>query len=415
MHYNKKHISYNLNISAVKKIAFALIIILLYSPHVQAQSDFWTSPHAYLDQTPPGNMPVKFAPALINDSPFFSMDRCVFSADGKEFYYDRNNTWFSSKDASIQTLKFDGTKWVGPAMMVPNIYAPSFSKDGNTLYFIGGGKGVVTQMRRVGGGWGKPETYINRSYGMYDFMTTNSGNMYASSNVNGSINDYTCYDICVMKPLATGDTSITTLGKPLNTPGFDGDFFVAPDESYIVISAKEHPDYECDLFISYHKKDGTWTNPKSLGAEINNGLAHRWGEYVTPNNKYLFYSYGHGPEDCALYWVRFDNLLESLKQTNFEPYVKDSIPPQMAVVNKQFYLRISDGTFFDDDGNNTLIYAASLDTGGELPAGLKFSAKEKTISGMPTVAGTYKVRVTATDNANSTASSTFLLNVNSVE
>ena len=396
----------------MNKLTIASIITLLCLINVvHAQTSFWDSPQAYLGQTPPGNTPVKFAPNLINDSPFFSMDRCAFSADGKEFYYDRNNTWFSSKDASIQTFKFNGTKWVGPTLVVPNIYAPSFSKDGRTLYFIGGGRGIVSQLHRIGNGWGKPETFIKRSYGMYDFMPTNSGNMYAASNVNGKINDFTCYDISVMKPVNTADTTITTLGKPLNTPGFDGDFFIAPDESYIVVSAKEHPDYECELFISYHKKDGTWTNPKSLGPEINNGLAHRWGEYVTPNNKYLLYSYGHGPQDCALYWVRFDNLLESLKHTNFEPYVKDSIPAQMAVVNKQFSLRISDNAFFDDDGNNTLTYSASLENGDALPAWLKFDAKKKIVSGMPKEAGTYKIKVIATDNAKATASSTFVITV----
>ena len=135
-------------------------------------------------------------------------------------------------------------------------------------------------------------------------MTTTSGNQYVASNIHGSINNYNCYDICLL-PATDKDTAAQTLGIPLNTPGFDGDFFIAKDESYIVISAKEHPDYECELYISYHKEDNSWTNPKSLGPLINNGPAHRWGEYVTPDNKYLFYSYGHSEKDCAIYWVRF--------------------------------------------------------------------------------------------------------------
>ena len=91
-----------------------------------------------------------------------------------------------------------------------------------------------------------------------------------------------------------------------------------------------------------------WTNPKSLGPEINNGLAHRWGEYVTPVNKYLIYSYGHGPEDCALYWVRFDNLLKNLKHSNFEPYVKDSIAAQTAAMIGQLFERGSYAATADD-------------------------------------------------------------------
>ncbi len=391
-------------------IRLSLILLMGISLNVSAQNSFWDGPQAYLGQTPPGNEPVKFAPQLINDSPFFSMDRSAFSADGKEFYYLRNYTWFSDKDASMQVYKFDGDKWTGPETFLRKYYAPVFSISGDSLYFTG--KDGISVMSRRNDGWSEPGKYLKRSYGMYDFMITNSSNMYAASNINGPANDYSFYDICVMSPLSSGDTTIRTLGKPMNTPGFDGDFFVAPDESYIIISAKEHPDFECELFISYHKKDGGWTNPKSLGPEINNGLAHRWGQYVTPNNKYLIYSYGHSPQDCALYWVRFDNLLEKLQHTNFEPYVKDSIAMQTATVKKSFSLTVNENTFYDDDGNNTLSYSACLADGNPLPAGLKFNATKKIISGKPLQPGTYNIKVTATDEVKATASCIFLLKVN---
>jgi hypothetical protein len=57
----------------------------------------------------------------------------------------------------------------------------------------------------------------------------------------------------------------------------------------------------------------------SLGPKINNGLAHRWGQFVTPDHKYLFYSYGTSEKDCAIYWVRFDRLLESLRPKAARP------------------------------------------------------------------------------------------------
>ena len=53
-----------------------------------------------------------------------------------------------------------------------------------------------------------------------------------------------------------------------------------------------------------------------LGPLINDGVADRWGEYVTPDGKYLIYSRGTSEKDCALYWVRFDTLLEKLKPDN---------------------------------------------------------------------------------------------------
>jgi hypothetical protein len=395
----------------MNKKVFLLFSLSLFCTILCAQEIFWYSPAAYLGQQPPCSKPVKFAPQLINDTPFFSLDRCAFSRDGREFYYCRNNTWFSTKDATVQVYKYDGSRWNGPTIMIKQQYAPTFSPGGDTLYFIGGGKGGVEQIHRTAGGWTEPATYIKRSYGMYDFMPTLSGNIYAASNINGSVNDYSCYDVCIMKPPVSGDTSIHTLGRPINTPGFDGDFFVAPDESYIIISAKEQPDFECELFISYHKKDGSWTNPKSLGPEINNGPAHRWGEYVPPGNKFLFYSYGHGPQDCALYWVRFDKLLEDLKHTNFEPYVKDSIATQAGVVGNPFFLKIKKGTFYDDDEDDILAYSASQNNGSPLPAWLKFNVVTKTFSGTPPAAGAYHIKLMATDKAKAMASCTFLLKV----
>jgi hypothetical protein len=396
----------------MNKFALLLIVVLpAIGGSLHAQTDFWDSQKAYLGQRPPGGTPEKFAPQLINDSPYFSMDRSAFSPDGKQFYYCRNNTWFSSKDASIEVFSYKGDHWTGPATLIRQFYAPVLAPGGDTLYFIGGGKGGVTEIHRSANGWSEPETWLKRGYGLYDFMPTRSGNMYAASNINGSINDYTCYDICMMAPVTSGDTTIHSLGKPLNTPGFDGDFFVAPDESYIVVSAKEHPDYECELYISYHKPDGGWTNPKSLGPKINNGLAHRWGEYVTPNNKYLFYSYGHGPKDCALYWVRFDDLLENLRHTNFEPYVRDSIAMQRAKPNQLFSFRLSDQVFYDDDGNGTLSYSATSGDGSPFPAWLGFDAGSKTLSGTPQQPGTYLIQIVATDTAKATAVCTFPIKV----
>lgn len=115
-----------------------------------------------------------------------------------------------------------------------------------------------------------------------------------------------------MLHVSKGDVEIESLGAPLNAPGFNGDLFVAPDESYMIISTHETPTFESELYISFRWPDRTWTVPVSLGAKINDGLAHRWGQYVTPDGKYLFYSHGTSEKDCAIYWVRFDTILRGL-------------------------------------------------------------------------------------------------------
>jgi hypothetical protein len=42
-----------------------------------------------------------------------------------------------------------------------------------------------------------------------------------------------------------------------------------------------------------------------LGPRINDGLAHRWGQYVSPDGKYLFHTRGARASDYAIYWVSF--------------------------------------------------------------------------------------------------------------
>ena len=302
---------------------FALTAILFCTITLRAQTSIWNTPAAYLGQTPPGDKPVEFAPGMLAKNDTFSMDRVAFSEDGTEFYYPSNNTWFSSVAAKVRGFTYRDGKWRGPVVLFPHYYAPTFSLDGKTLYLLGGmGMGdkmhsyVYQSHRKPGGGWTEPAVYLANERGLYMFMPTSSGVCYVGSNVHpGKRTDYSDYDISTltMKP---GDTVIRSLGEPLNTPGFDGDFFVARDESYIIISNKEQKDFECELAISFHKKDGSWTAPASLGPLINDRMAHRWGEYVSPDGKYLFYSTGTSPKDCHIVWVRFDTLLEKLRKEN---------------------------------------------------------------------------------------------------
>jgi len=136
-------------------------------------------------------------------------------------------------------------------------------------------------------------------FALYNFMPTASGTCYAGSRATGDTSRHDM-DICALK-MRPGDTTIRSLGAPINTTGFEGDFFVAKDESYIIVSTKETKDFESELWISFHKMEGNWTPLVSLGDPINHGLAHRWGQYVSPDGKYLFFSLGHSPADCRIH------------------------------------------------------------------------------------------------------------------
>lgn len=277
-----------------------------------AQKSFLSSKAAYLGQTPPGDTPKIFAPGMLADSGIV-LGKCAFSGDGKSFYYSFARHWFDDNGSGTKEIRFDGKKWQKPKVIAEKITNPAFSPDETKLY-LGAGGGQVWVLNRTGQGWSKPQFWLEKNYGLYNFQEANSGTFYLGSNgKQGSKSDWSTYDFCKMT-IAGTDTIISSLGTAINTPAFDGDFFIAPDESYIIISAKETPTYESELWISFRKADESWSSPRSLGPKINDGLAHRFGQYVSPDGKYLFYTRGTGEQDCNIYWVRFDVLLNSLKK-----------------------------------------------------------------------------------------------------
>jgi len=390
-----------MNKSCIAFFAFSIAI----SSCKQTPASLWGTPDAYLGQTPPTDTPKIFAPGMLTEKGAWAGDRIAFSADGKEFYYSHNTTWFDSKNLKVKYVKFKDGKWSSPKVLTSHYYAPTLSADDKIMYFIGSpdkkpGHNIVWQSRRTDTGWTPQSQYMDKPYRLYDFTPTASGNIYAGSNGTwGNMDWKNC--LFARIDVAKGDTGIKTLGIPLNSPGFNGDFFVAKDESYMIISYKEQPDFECELAISFHKPDDTWTNPKNLGTLINNDKGHRWGEYVSPDGKYLFYTHGHSEKDCYIFWVRFDTLMEKLKHSNFEPYVKNPVKDQLAKAGQAISFQIPADTFFDDDGNNTLSLSAT-----QLPQGLSFDPKTKTISGK-LKEGSYDVTITATDAAKAIATNKF--------
>jgi hypothetical protein len=78
--------------------------------------------------------------------------------------------------------------------------------------------------------------------------------------------------------------------EALNSPGNEGDFYVARDEAFIVFGSPHRGGFGGgDLFISFTENDGSWSDPKNLGATINTP-GFEFGPYVTDDRRYLFYS-----------------------------------------------------------------------------------------------------------------------------
>jgi hypothetical protein len=168
-----------------------------------------------------------------------------------------------------------------------------------------------------------------------------------------------------------------------------------------------------NLYISYKKADGTWTNSKSLGSKINiPNPSWEYGPFVTRDNKFLFFSRGEiAMPSYSTYWVKIDDVIDSLKYTNFVPYVRNQISAMSVQTSRLFSFSLPAGTFIDDDGNNTLTYSASLADGSPLPEWLLFDPATQIFSGKPAAITSTAVKVTASDQNKAAVSCTFNLNV----
>ena len=299
---------------------FVLVLMtaFLIPQLLQAEKSFWNSKNAYLGQTPPRDIPRPFFPGLVKDPGAFMMGRVAFSHDGKEFYFAQNDSWESGAHAQLKMVRFEPDGWSKPVVLAEQMLSPTFSMDDKTLYMRKGGMTNLWAEHRQGSEsrdlWSAPSQIYDNGIGVYDYMPTLSGNAYVGSEPSeeDKKNGVT-YAFSVLKSDGNGKPSVTSLGEPVNEPGFNGDLYVAPDESYMIVSAKETKTLESELWVTFHKKDGSWTAPVSLGPNINDGPAHRWGQYVTPDGKYLFYSHGTSEKDCTVYWVRWDTLLATLR------------------------------------------------------------------------------------------------------
>ena len=111
-----------------------------------------------------------------------------------------------------------------------------------------------------------------------------------------------------------------------------------------------------------------------------------------------------------IYWVSA-NFIDSLRYTNFQPYVLNSIPDHSISVGEEFSYVVPDTTFFDDDGNETLVLSATLNDDEDLPGWLNFNPETYTFAGTSADTEDLNIKVTATDTAFSSVSDVFLLTI----
>jgi hypothetical protein len=360
----------------------------------------------YLSQVLPGNTPKVFV--LPINGTMRPVERITITSDGKEIYYCEIQG-YPANVQRIKCYKYQNDKWQGPFVVFEGFMDPALSMNDSIMYMETNVNTFATAYYSVRNstGWSTPVRCLSTSQFTHYYQETNLKNFYLSATFPG----ISSKDLGYLQINGT-DTIVKNLGKPINTGMDENDFFVARDESYI-IHARSSSSVAGDLYISYKNANGSWTNSKSLGPQVNlPSPTYEFGCYVTEDNKYLFFTRGGNSwSSYYVYWVRIDNLIDSLRHTNFVPYLRNQIPNQSDSVGKLFNYTFPDSTFIDDDGNNTLRYSAKLSSGNTLPLWLTFDSLTRNFSGTPTSAASYSIMVTATDTANISTSCTFTLDI----
>ena len=351
----------------------------------------------YLGQVAPESTPKIFK---LSASPeHFIAERIAISNDGKEIIYSEIKSYYPINSAGIKNYRYSEGRWTGPFVLFEDYCSPALSITGDTLYMENKNSETFISAKK-GQKWSIPKRILSKLNSAHYIQVTNKGYFYISSKPQNSIG---LADWCKVN-FTTSDTTAVGLGMPLNTAWDNLDFFVSRDQSFMIVTTP------FGLSISYPKSDGAWTNPRNLGAKINFGLG-MWGPYVTPDNKYLFYTTGTKPDysDVNVHWVRVDGLIDNLKRTNIPPYAKNKITSPNGFVGHLYNFTVPDDTFFDEDGNAKFIYSATLIDGKPLPTWLSFDSPTKTFSGTPTEAGELRIIVKATDTRNDSGIGVFKL------
>ncbi len=274
----------------------------------------------YLEQKPPSLNPEVFAPGLISKSTESEFGS-VFNKDATAFFYgvDRDGK------TEIKYSELIGNKWSKPKTILSHkeygFNDPFLSPDEKRLYFISekalDGFGAkqdhdIWYVEKQGNEWSEPINAgpnINSNRNEYYISFTQSGTMYFSSNKISSEEKQSDFDIYYSKSIDGEFQKAIKLGDSINTPNYEADVFVAPDETYLIFCARR-PDGlgRGDLYISFKNTDGTWAKSINMGDKINTEK-HELCPFVSKDGKYFFYT-----SDQDIYWVS-SKVIEELKKS----------------------------------------------------------------------------------------------------
>jgi hypothetical protein len=287
-------------------VGILLSIIFVFISHAQ-QDDFPVLKGPYLGQRPPGMKPEVFAPEIISTDKSLEAG-CTFTPDLKEFYFVRGKSMKHKPAIMVCRETKDG--WtipeVAPFSGVYFDFEPHVTPDSTKMFFMRFDRSDnsvqrgLWMMKRVGDGWGEPRFH---GPGMYATTTHDGTIYYTSSDEDEGVVRSRFVNGRYLEP--------EVVGGGVNTPYPGAHPCISPDESFIVFDSRR-PDEKSDseLYVCFRNEDGTWGDAFYLGDELNEGPKNCAA--LSPDGKYLFYTFFKSDSDADIYWVNA-KIIEELK------------------------------------------------------------------------------------------------------
>lgn len=224
----------------------------------------------------------------------------AFSPDGRELYFSYIKRTPENPDPpyEIKSSKLVDTVWAEPSTApFSGVFSDvdiCFSPNGEYLIFASdrpdsnSAKGGIFYMTKESHGWSEPISAGSEVNVRYEAWPTVSskGNLFFQSHRDGG---YGGIDIYRAEWKDGQFINVQNLGSNINTAHNDYHPSIAPDESYILISAKRPEDGNLSqVYISFQIGDNVWTKAKLVGEAMNEGLLR--SPTFSPDGKYLFFN-----------------------------------------------------------------------------------------------------------------------------
>ncbi len=307
-------------------VPLLIVVASLGSPRATAAPSYEPWPDVagpYLGQKPPGIRAEIFAPGIVSTDQ--SEINSVFSPGGGEFYF---TAWTRETGTRIMvTRQIDG-RWTAPKVASfsnhPTDVDPAVSHDGTRIFFgTRRPRPGATETREDGFDlWYAERTDTGWSEEQFLGLVVNSGKsqVYPTVTRDGTLyfqavrdEGYGKADVYRSRMIDDVYQTPENVGPTINSENYEGDVFVAPDESYLIVAISGRKDEfgAADLYISFRSLDGSWSPVRNMGSNINSDK-REFCPMVTPDGKYFFFTskrLGEGD----IYWADA-KVIESLRE-----------------------------------------------------------------------------------------------------